>query len=96
MQITIVAKARLKPGAKERYIELAKKMVPASQAESGNVCYNLYEDVADPNVLSFIETWQDQSAIDLHDNSPHFAANVPQFAELFEGEMEITKYFKLL
>lgn len=96
MKITIVAKARLKPDAKARYLELAREMVAGSQAEDGCVCYNLYESMADPAVLTFIETWKDQAAIDTHDNSPHFLRNVPQFAELFEGPMEVTKYVKII
>ena len=96
MQITIVAKARMKPGAKGRFLELARELVPASQAEAGCVCYNLYEDLSDPDVLSFIETWKDQAALDAHDGSPHFAAIVPQFPDLFDGAMEVTKYHKIL
>ena len=90
--IQIVAKAKVKPECKDKFIELAKILVPASQAEEGNVAYNLHESTEDPYTMAFIEIWKDQAAIDFHNNTAHFTTICPQFAELFETPMEVTHY----
>ena len=90
--IKIVAKGKVKPECKAKFIELAAPLVKASQAEEGCVYYNLHESTADPLVMAFMEGWKDQAAIDFHNNTPHFTSTVPQFAALFDGEMEVTLY----
>lgn len=92
--ITIVAKAKVKPACKDKFIELAKILVPASQAEEGNISYHLEESMDDPYTMAFIETWKDQAAIDFHNSTEHFTTICPQFAELFDGPMEVTHYTK--
>lgn len=94
--IKIVAKAKVKPDCKEKFIELAKILVPASQAEDGNIYYNLHESVEDPYTMAFIEAWKDQAAIDFHNNTPHFTTICPQFAELFEAPIEVTHYVEVV
>lgn len=90
--IKIVAKAKVKPEYRAKFMELAKILVSASQAEQGNVYYNLHESTEDPSVMAFIEGWQDEASIEIHNNTPHFTNICPQFAEFFDGEMEVTHY----
>lgn len=90
--IKIVAKAKVTPACKEKFVKLAGTLVAASQAEEGNVFYNLHESMEDANVLAFIEVWQDQDAIDFHNETPHFTSICPQFDALLEAPMEVTHY----
>mgnify|MGYP000827997105 FL=1 len=63
--IKITAKSIVKAGAREEFIATARELVENSRAEAGNVSYHLYEDIDDPNILTFIEEWKDQAAVDL-------------------------------
>lgn len=80
--ITIVAKSQVKPECLEAYIKLAKELVAASQAEAGNVAYDLYQAAEDPCVLTMIECWRDQAAIDSHNDSQAFRTIVPQLGQM--------------
>lgn len=80
--ITIVAKSQVKPECLEDYIKLAKELVAASQAETGNVSYHLYQAQEDPCTLTMIECWKDQAAIESHNASAAFQTIVPQLGKM--------------
>jgi quinol monooxygenase YgiN len=93
--ITIVAKNTIKQGKEEEFKALAEKLINESRKEKGNVSYNLYQDVNNLKILTFIEEWENQDAINIHNNSKHFTSIVPQFAELKESQPEINLYKKV-
>nr|WP_207734326.1 putative quinol monooxygenase [Anaerotruncus rubiinfantis] len=80
--LVIVSKNCVLEGRKAEYLKLARELQEKSQAEDGNLEYLLYEDTRDENVLTFIEKWRDQAAIDRHNASEHFTRIVPQLGEL--------------
>lgn len=94
--IKIVAKAKVKSEMKARFIELAKPLVAASQAEEGNVSYHLHESLENPNVMAFIEVWKNQAAIDFHNATEHFTTICPQFGALFDGPMEVVHFVEVV
>lgn len=80
--IRIIARSTIKEGKREEFLSLVKELVEKSRAEEGNVYYDLCEDINNPNVLTFIEAWKDQNAIQIHNASEHFTRIVPQTGEL--------------
>ena len=46
-------------------------------------------------MLTFIEEWQDQEAIDFHNNTEHFKRIVPLFADLRIGKSELNLYTEI-
>lgn len=93
--ITIVAKNKLKSGAKEGYLKTAQELIRKSRAEEGNISYSLFGDIHDENVVTFIEEWKDQNAIDLHNASEHFLRIVPQLGEYCEEPGQVNLYEEL-
>jgi len=93
--ITIVAKSRVIKGQEEAFTAMTKELIEASQLEEGCLSYDLYRDISDPQVFTFIEVWQDQAAIDRHNASEHFTRVVPQLAAFREGPSEVRLYQKL-
>lgn len=89
--ITIVAKAIVKEGKRDEFIETVQPMIQGSQAEEGNISYDLFEDLDNQHVLSFIEQWKDAEAIELHNSTPHFLAGVAGIKDLVES-LEIIQY----
>ncbi|MFL0198450.1 putative quinol monooxygenase [Clostridium sp. WILCCON 0269] len=90
--IKIVAKSIIKDGQKGKYLQLAKELIEKSRQEAGCISYALFEDINDDSTLSFIEEWQDNEAIQQHNNSEHFKRIVPLLAELRIGQGEVNIY----
>ena len=90
--ITIVAKSTIKPGMTEDFKREAIPLIEASQKESGCISYDMYEDVNNPNILAFIEQWEDRAAIDAHNKSAHVTRIVPRISAFREGAPEVHLY----
>ena len=83
--IKIVSRNIIKEGELDHVKEILKELVQKSAAEEGNVFYTLNQDINEPNVLTFIECWKDQDAINIHNATEHFQRIVPQMKALCEG-----------
>lgn len=94
--IKIIAKTTVPTENLNAFIALAKPLVAASQAEEGNIFYNLHQSQENPEEVVFIEAWKDQQAIDSHNDSPHFTGTLPKLAKLCSSEMSIEKYDVLI
>ncbi len=94
--IIIIAKGRIKAGSKDKFVELAAKLVEASQNEDGNIAYHLCEDINDSEVITFQEMWEDQAAIDFHKATKHYTTILPQLGELLDGGIKIDFYKRII
>ena len=90
--ITIVAKNLIKQGKVKEFKILAEKLIIESRKEKGNISYNLYEDSNNSNILTFIEGWESEEAIKLHNSSKHFTTIVPKLGEFEESKSEVNLY----
>ncbi|MGO4545122.1 putative quinol monooxygenase [Paenibacillus sp. 2TAB23] len=70
----IILQVQMTVAAEEREAFLAKSMalLSATQAEEGNISYQLFENVSTPGKFVMLEEWQDEQAIDMHNQSEHF------------------------
>lgn len=71
-QLSIVAIFTIKPEFEQAFRTEFKKIVDASRNEAGCVRYDLNQDVKDPSIYVFTETWASQQAIDEHNATTHF------------------------
>ena len=71
-------------------IEIAKELVAASRLDAGCISYDFLESATQPGEYMIIETWENDSVLDLHSNATHFATYVPQLHEL--GEMRLERF----
>ena len=90
--ITIVASFTVRKADKDKLVEAAQELIAKSRQEQGNIRYGLYEQMEDPCRMSFIEAWEDQTAIDRHNASEHFNRICAQISNYMEGAMQITRY----
>ena len=93
--ITIVAKSVVLEGKAEEFKTTARKLIAESQKEAGCISYDLYQEVNQPNVLTFIEEWKNMEAIEKHNASAHFTQIVPKLGTLREGPAEVHLYQKV-
>jgi quinol monooxygenase YgiN len=96
LTIRVVAKSYVKPEKIQEFIGLCKKLVDETVKEEGCIEYGLYQELNNPEILTFLEEWRDESSLDKHINSNHFKEIFPLFSEYLEKETEISVYNKKL
>jgi quinol monooxygenase YgiN len=94
--IRVVSKSEIKDGMVEAYKKLAVELIQETRKERGCISYELFQDVQNNNIVAFIETWEDQDALERHIKTPHFEKIVPQMAALKEKQPEINVYRHVL
>ena len=90
--LRVVAKGKLKPDVKkEEYLQIARELVIETNKEEGCISYVIHEDIKDPTIVTMIEEWVDEEAINLHNSSDHVRSIVPELRKLREST-EINLY----
>lgn len=95
--IKIIAKHYVKPDQVNDFIALAKELVQkTNQNDAGCIHYGLFQHRNSPQILTFMEEWEDQESLDRHMASSHFQRIVPLFEDLLEKPGEVDFYHSLL
>lgn len=66
----------------EKINEIGSKLVEASRNDAGCISYDLYKSVTKPNEYIIVETWENDSLLNIHGNAPHFTEYVPQLRSM--------------
>ena len=69
----------------------ASGTVAAIRAEAGNLRYEYYLPMDDPETVLLIDSWTDQRAIDAHHSSPMMAA-IAGLREKYDLHMAVERY----
>lgn len=70
--IFIVVKQPVRPEYADDWVELVDDFTTASRGEPGNICFEWYRSVDDPNVYVLVEAFRDAAAGEAHVQSEHF------------------------
>ena len=92
--VTLFATITAKP---EYAAELEKELlilVEKSNQEAGCVGYVLHKDLSDSNNFIMYENWQNEAAVELHNNSEHFQKFV-KLAEYMLSNLQVVKASKI-
>ena len=93
--IKVVFKVELKPGVKiEEYLIMARELVSETRKEKGCTAYALHEDINDPTIITTLEEWTDEEALNQHNKSEHVLKIVPELRK-FRESTEINIYREL-
>ena len=65
--------------------------VAAIRAEAGNLQYEYYQPLDDPETILLIDSWESQEAIDLHHASP-MMATIAALREKYDLHMTVERY----
>ncbi|MFD2617235.1 putative quinol monooxygenase [Terrilactibacillus laevilacticus] len=90
--IIIHALFKVSPAQREGFLVETKPLIAGSKAEVGNISYNLFEDVSDPNTFIMVEEWKDEEAVHIHNQEPHFRAFGEKSGEFLSEPMKVTIY----
>ena len=65
--------------------------VAAIRAEAGNLRYEYYQPLDDPETILLIDSWESQEAIDIHHASP-MMATIAALREKYDLHMTVERY----
>ena len=65
--------------------------VAAIRAEAGNLRYEYYQSLDDPETVLLIDSWENQAAIDAHHASP-MMATIAALREKYDLHMTVERY----
>ncbi|MBO0424291.1 hypothetical protein BCR22_13935 [Enterococcus plantarum] len=84
--ITINVFLQVKPEKRTDYLAFIAELVKASQQDEGCLFYNHFEKVDHPNQFIIVENWQDTSAVEKHNETPHLKKFLKEAAFYLEKE----------
>ena len=67
---------------RDSLISAATRLVEASRNDAGCISYDFLESATVPGDFMIIETWENDSLLQIHSNAPHFTEYVPQIQAL--------------
>lgn len=78
---------------REEALEATRRIARASREEPGVIDYRASTDVEQPNVLRFIEQYEDGDAVKAHLDSGHYAEFEETVIEgMLDGEPEVHRF----
>ena len=77
-------------------LKFAQEMISSGtvdliRAEKGNLRYEYYQSLDDPETVLLIDSWQDQEAIDVHHASP-MMNTIAELREKYNLHMSVERY----
>ena len=83
--VTLIFRAKIKPGKEDEALERLQKMTDAVQAnEPGALVYAFHRLQDDPSEIVFWESYADDAAFQSHMGTPHMGEFRGAFGELFD------------
>lgn len=93
MAITVNLRYTGKDGAARRFAEemTSGGTVESTRAEAGNLRYEYFQSLDDPETILLIDSWTDQAAIDAHHASP-MMATIAELREKYDLHMTAERF----
>jgi len=85
----IVVKYQVKPEFAEVFPERTAEFTAATRAEAGNLWFDWYRSIEDPNEYVLVEAFADDAAASAHVNAPHFAKGLDAMRPLLVSTPKI-------
>jgi len=94
--IKVVARNTAQPEKLQEILKLYKELVELTRAETGCIRYELYQDVSNPSIITMIEEWESQAALEEHFKAAHFVRIVPELKKRMAKETDLNIYNQLI
>ena len=93
--IKVVAKNRIKQGSMDEVLNMLDEMIELTRKEDGCIKYELFKNMNDSNVITFIEEWENMDKLNAHINSDHFKRIIPAVGKHAEEDIPVEVYEKI-
>ena len=96
MAITVNLRYTGKNGAALKFAEemTVSGTVAAIRAEAGNLRYEYYQPLDDPETILLIDSWRDQAAIDAH-HASQMMATIAALREKYDLHMTVERFLSI-
>ena len=93
MSITVNIRYRGKNGAAKKFAEemISGGTVADIRNEVGNLKYEYFQSLDDPETILLIDSWEDQKAIDIHHASP-MMKTITELRQKYDLHMTVERY----
>ena len=93
MAITVNLRYTGRNGNARKFAEemMSSGTAAAIRAEAGNLRYEYYQPLDDPETILLIDSWKDQDALDAHHASPMMAA-IASLREKYDLHMTVERF----
>ncbi|WP_327053728.1 putative quinol monooxygenase [Halomicrococcus gelatinilyticus] len=88
MTIVVHTTVPVKPDERAVALELVEELVAQSRAEDGTTTYRASTGVLDPNAVRFFERYEDETALETHQESDAYERFQDALPALLDGELE--------
>lgn len=89
--ITIIADFDVKNGKESEFIKLATECTKNTKKEVGCLSYRVYSAEENGLKFTFIEEWANETAIEKHNEMPHFKSFIGAISEILNADPSIRK-----
>jgi len=89
MALTVIAKFVAKPGKEEILKKELLARIEPTRAEDGCIVYDLHQDVDNPAVLVFLESWKSREDLEQHLQMPYLQSLLGMVDEICAEPPEI-------
>lgn len=90
--IVLHASFPVDPDRRDEALDLIDGLVDRSRREPGTIEYRATTDLQDPNVVRFVERYEDAEAFESHAETDHFRAFEEAVPDLLAGEPEVLRF----
>ncbi|HKY14568.1 MAG TPA: putative quinol monooxygenase [Microthrixaceae bacterium] len=90
--IVVSGTITIDPAKHDRMVELLSALVPATQAEAGNVTYGFYQGPEGGGEWRIFEEWESEDALNAHMVSPHMAEFMGSMGDVGVTGAELSRY----
>lgn len=93
--IIVVADFDVKQECVDKFIRLAADCTRNTHKENGNLSYKVFRGREDNSKFTFIEEWLNDTAIEIHNATPHFKLFIESVTPLINGEPSIKQIMRV-
>lgn len=93
MSITVNLRYKGENGAARKFAEemISSGTVEAIRNEAGNLKYEYFQSLDDPETILLIDSWENQESIDIHHGSP-MMKTIMELREKYDLHMTVERY----
>lgn len=93
MSITVNLRYKGENGSAKKFASemISSGTVDAIRNEAGNLRYEYYQSLDDPETILLIDSWKDQGSIDVHHASP-MMKTIMELREKYDLHMTVERY----
>lgn len=93
--ITIISDNRIAEQKQQLFLSIIKQLAQESRKEKGCISYTLHQNTENPLHFCIIEQWEDENAIQQHNQTNHFKTLVPQMKDCREKQTKANHFCRI-